>query len=81
MRTPVVVELDPVADHPDRVLLALEAIAVCTLLLQRADDTLDHAVLLRAMRRDELLTRRASVVARHNPANNKARSAGLVRDE
>lgn len=64
MRTPVVVELDPVADHPDRVLLALEAMAVCTLLLQRADDTLDHAVLLRAMRRDEPLLQ--AIVA-HQP--------------
>ena len=46
----MVVELDPVADHPYRVLLGFEAVPVDTLLLQGADHTLDHAVLLRAER-------------------------------
>ncbi|WP_435166963.1 hypothetical protein [Falsirhodobacter sp. 1013] len=34
---------------------ALEAVSVNALLLQRPDDALDHAVLLRAVRGDELL--------------------------
>lgn len=51
----MVVELDPIADHSAGVLLVFEAVAVRALLLQGADDPLDHAVLLRAVRRDELL--------------------------
>lgn len=52
----VVVEADPVADGPCRVLDAVKALAVNALLLPlRPDDTLDHAVLLRAVRRDEFL--------------------------
>ena len=53
MRTPVVVELDPVADHATGVLLVLEAVPVDTRLLQGA--ALDHAVLLRTVRGDERL--------------------------
>ena len=49
----MVVELDPVADHAAGVLLAFEPMAMRTLLLQGADDPLDHPVLLRAVRRDE----------------------------
>ena len=56
MRTAGVIELDPVADGAGRVLDALEAVAVNALLLQRPDHTLDHAVLLGAMRGDELLS-------------------------
>ncbi|MPL92846.1 hypothetical protein SDC9_38968 [bioreactor metagenome] len=56
MRAAVVVEGDPVADDAGRVLDALEAVAVDALLLERADQALNHAVLLRAVRRDELLT-------------------------
>ncbi len=55
MRAPAVVELDPFADHAHRVLLAFEAMTVHALLLQRPDHALDQAVLLRAVRRDELL--------------------------
>ena len=55
MWTPVVVELDPVTDHAGGVLLTLEAMPVGALLLQRADDPLHHAVLLRTVRGDELL--------------------------
>lgn len=43
-------------------LQCLEAIALSALFLERANDTLDHAVLLRAVRRDELL---AQPVASH----------------
>ena len=50
-----VVEADPVTDGAGRVLDAVEALAVDALLLQRADHALDHAVLLRAVWRDELL--------------------------
>lgn len=51
----VVVEADPVADGACRMLNAVEALAMDALLLQRPDNALDHAVLLRAVRRDELL--------------------------
>ena len=50
-----VVEADPVADGACRVLDAVEALAMDALLFQRPDHAFDHAVLLRAMRRDELL--------------------------
>src|SRR3546814_4976067 len=52
MWAPGVVELDPVADHPAGVLLGFKAMTVRALLLERPDDALDHAVLLRAVRRD-----------------------------
>ena len=55
MRAPVVVEADPVADGPRRVLDAVESLAVNALFLQRPDHTLNHTVLLRAVRCDELL--------------------------
>lgn len=40
----------------------LEAMPMCALFFQRADHAFDHAVLLRAMRRDEIL---AQPVASH----------------
>nr|WP_245965225.1 hypothetical protein [Sinirhodobacter hankyongi] len=55
MRAAVIVEADPVGDDAGRVLDAFEAVPVNALLLERSDDALDHAVLLRAMRGDELL--------------------------
>lgn len=51
----MVVEADPVADGAGRMLDAVEALAVDALLFQRPDDAFDHAVLLRAVWRDELL--------------------------
>ena len=62
MWTPVVVELDPVADDTARMLLGFESVPMRALLLQRPDHAFDHAVLLRAVRRDELLPE--SVAAR-----------------
>ncbi len=55
MRAAVIVEADPVADGACCVLDAVKAVAMHALLLERPDHTLDHAVLLRAMGRDELL--------------------------
>ncbi len=55
MTSAVVIEADPVSDDPRSMLDALEAVAVNALLLERPDDALDHAVLLGAVRRDELL--------------------------
>lgn len=52
---PMVVEMDPAPDQAAGVLQELEAVTMHALLLERADDPLDQAVLLRAMRRDELL--------------------------
>jgi len=51
----MVVELNPVSDCPASVLQDFEAMPVHALLLERADHALDHAVLLRAVLRDELL--------------------------
>jgi len=55
MRSAVVVELDPVTQHARCILQAFEAMAVCALLFHSPDQSLHHAVLLRAMRGDELL--------------------------
>lgn len=60
VRAPVVVELDPVVDHPTGVLVAFKAMTAGVLLLQRPDDLLDHAVLLWAVRRDEFLAQAAA---------------------
>ena len=51
----MVVEADPIADGTRGVLDAVEALAMDALLFQGPDYTLDHAVLLRAVGRDELL--------------------------
>ena len=53
MRTAVIVKTDPVADDTCGVLDALGAVTVGTLFLDGADNPLDHAILLRAMRGDE----------------------------
>ena len=52
----VVVEGYPVRDHAGGVLDALEAVAVSALLFQGADQPLHHAVLLRSVRGNELLS-------------------------
>ena len=51
----VVVKADPVANHTAGVLQRLEPVAVHALVFERSDHALDHAVLLRAVRGDELL--------------------------
>lgn len=55
MRPAVVIEADPVANDATGVLQCFEAMPMSALLLQGSDDAFDHAILLRAMRRDELL--------------------------
>ena len=55
MRAAVIVKTDPVADDARGVLDALEAVTVGALFFERADDPLDHAILLGTMRGDELL--------------------------
>lgn len=55
MRASVVVDADPVTDGAGRVLDAVEALAMDALLFQCPDHALHHAILLRAMRRYELL--------------------------
>lgn len=55
MRAAAIVKGNPVTDDAHRVLEAFEAVAMYALLLQRPDEALDHAVLLRAVRGDELL--------------------------
>ncbi len=59
-----VVEADPFSDDARGVLLSFEAMTMYALLLQYSDHTFDHPVLLRAVRRDELL---AKAVATHHP--------------
>ena len=53
----VVVEADPLCDDTRGVLLGFEAVTMNTLLFQRPDNPFDHAVLLRAVRGDELLSK------------------------
>ena len=55
LRTPVIIELDLVGDDPHGVLLGRGAMTMYTWFLQGPDDALDPAVLLRTVRRDELL--------------------------
>ena len=55
MRAILVVEADPAADSACGVRYAIEALATDALPCQGPDHTLDQAVLLRAVRRDELL--------------------------
>ena len=51
----VVIEADPVPDDLAGMLQALKAVAVHTLLLEAANHTFSHAVLLRTVRRNKLL--------------------------
>jgi hypothetical protein len=51
----VVIEADPIPDDTTGVLQAFESMTVHTLVFERADDPLDHAILLWAVGRDELL--------------------------
>lgn len=55
MRPAVVIKMDPITDHPAGMLQCFKPLPMDALLFQRPDHSLDHAVLLRAMRRDELL--------------------------
>jgi hypothetical protein len=51
----VVVAADPILDYGTGVLKSFEAMAMDALVLERSDDALDHAILPRRARRDELL--------------------------
>ncbi len=51
----IVVEGNPVTEHTAGVLDGFKAVTMHALLLNRADQSFDHAVLLRAMRSNELL--------------------------
>ena len=53
----VVVEADPFCDDTRGVLLSFKAMTMHALLVQSTDDPFDHAVLLRAVRGDELLSK------------------------
>jgi len=55
VRAPVVIKTDPIPNDTAGVLQGLEPVAMNTLILEGSDDPLDHAVLLWAVRRDELL--------------------------
>ena len=56
MRPLVVVESDPVANDSTGVLYGFKAVTMYTLFFDRPDQSLDHAVLLGAMRGNELLS-------------------------
>ena len=55
MGTPVVIKADPIGYDTAGVLQGFKPMAVNALVLERSDDALDHAVLLGAIGRDELL--------------------------
>ncbi len=64
-----VVKPDAVAQHAGSVLLRFQAMPMDTLFLQRPDHAFNHPVLLRAVRRDELLVQTvAADHAREAPA-------------
>lgn len=52
MRAAVVAECNPVPGYAHRTLDAVEAVSLHALLRERPDEALDHAILLRAVRRD-----------------------------
>ncbi len=64
MRPSGIAEADPFSDDTRGVLLGFEAMTMYGLLSQRADYAFDRAVLLGAVRRDELLSK---TVAAHHP--------------
>ena len=55
MRPAVVIKTDPIADYSAGVLQCVKPLPMDALLFQGSDHPLHHAVLLRTMRRDELL--------------------------
>ena len=55
MRALVVIEANPIPDDTAGVLQGLESVTMNALVLEGSDDPLDHAVLLRAVGRDEFL--------------------------
>ena len=57
MWAPVVVKAYPVANDTAGMLYGFEAVPMGTLFFKRPDNTLDHAILLWAMGRNELLTK------------------------
>lgn len=67
MRPAVVVELYPVSHHASGVLLTLKTVTVDALLFQGTNDPLHHAVLLRAVRRNELLLQAVTADRRGEP--------------
>src|SRR3546814_16556112 len=81
MWAPGVVELDPVADHPAGVLLGFNALPVRALLLERPDDALDHAVLLRAVRRDEFLVQAVALHVARVVASGEQQAVVLSQQE
>ena len=56
MRSSAVVEIDPVANDAAGMLQRFESMAMDALLFQSPDQALNQAILLRRMRRDELLS-------------------------
>jgi len=55
MRPAVVIKMDPITDHSTSVLQCFKPLPMDALLSQGSDHPLHHAVLLRAMRRDEVV--------------------------
>lgn len=55
MRAPMIVRANPVANDAPCMLQRFESIPMHALLFQRADDPLDHPILLWIVRFDELL--------------------------
>jgi hypothetical protein len=60
VQVPRVAERDPVTDCVHHTPDAVEALAKGATLLKRSDHALDHAILLRAVRRDELMLEAAA---------------------
>lgn len=76
MRALVVIKADPSGNDTAGVQQGFESVAVPVLVFERADHALDHAVLLRAVRGDELLLQTVAAASEHQAiAANAARTA------
>ena len=75
----VVVEADPFCDDTRGVLLSFEAMTMHALLFQRSDNALDHAVLLWAVRRDELLPK--TVTTHEARVGSRGKNESVVRPQ
>ena len=77
----MIVEPDPVCNHPASVRQAFKAVPVRALLFQRADHPLHHPVLLRRVRRDELLLQTVAFHQRGVAATGKHQAVVAAQQE
>ncbi len=74
-----VVKTDPLSDDTHGVFLGFEAMTMHALFFQRSDNAFDHAVLLWAVRRDELLAK--TVVAHDQRVGPRGKDQAVIRPQ